>query len=167
MDISFNFITEIGRLIFLAIIVILVAIIIKGTSLILLDTTPYDASVDIHRILFDKNGITFYDETLNLVYPNIIIPEKMSEDRLNKLLSLTGAQYKPSGKFILKSKDNKVVKEASWNSEDFARNEPRASEIQGRSRLRRYIKILPVHYRESNKELEGTLYITLVIPEQT
>lgn len=165
MEIVFNIFTEIGRIILLAFAIIVIVVMVKGSTLVLYDVTPFEHYVYIHKILHDKNGITVYHQDIDLVEPNIVDTEKMDSKRLDKLMQFPKSRLKPSAHIKIKDKAGTKKYEAYWHREQYKQNYQKATEKRGRGGIRKYVKEIPVTYQKNNTLHEGYLDITLIIPE--
>ncbi len=165
MNYIFNLVTEIGRLILLAMVILSVVIMIKGSTLVLYDVTEFEQYIDMYKMMHDKNGITFYDGELDQVFSNIVDLEKFNEKRLNKLMNFPDARSMPSAQLVLYNNKGNPVKTTYWHHIWYNNNYAKATEKRGRGGIRKHINQLPVHYMNNNQLHEGSITVTFIIPE--
>lgn len=77
--ISGEVIMFIPQIIFLIAVLFAFVILVKSLIVTAIDVRPVDASILVERMLFTKNGISYYDEGLERLYPGVIDLEKFKD----------------------------------------------------------------------------------------
>ena len=77
--ISGEVIMFIPQIIFLIAVLFAFVILVKSLVVTAIDVRPVDASILVERMLFSRNGISYYDEGIGRLYPGIIDLGKFKE----------------------------------------------------------------------------------------
>ena len=84
---TFNIINFIPKIIFLAVIAIVVVMLVRTLVVTEVNVQDAEAGVLINRILYSPNGLVYTDNQINRVYPGIIDIENFNETILEKAIS--------------------------------------------------------------------------------
>jgi len=88
--IAFDFVAWIFRLIFMIIVVMVVVFLVSAYTDYSVDVFDIESDLYLQRILYSREGVSYYDKDINRLYPGIIEKDKFTQDILGgKLESIT------------------------------------------------------------------------------
>lgn len=105
---------QVMRLIFTVFVVIAVLVILNFFVIKNLNTQLPESHILINRLMYGKHSLSFYDESIDRVYPGIIIPDALVDEKLDSMLYFEKNQL-VTAKVSLYDKDNKHLKTAYYN----------------------------------------------------
>ena len=176
---SFNTFLRVWHLVFLAICTIVIFMLISGFIKWEVNTFPLEADLFWNSVLYDKEGISYYDDQLKRVYPSIIDYEKFTDrdnaqQKLIDAFDFGNAIDKKTGKPFNNYFAAKLTLEIGIEADELYYNELlfRKLEPVGKSTRLSFgdkgvasiIKHLPVIVLKGGREVAGVLTIDMLKP---
>lgn len=129
-EISGELILFIPRVIFLIAVLFAVVILMKTFLVTTIDVRKVESDVLVNRILYSKNGLSYYDKEIGRVYHGIIDLSKFNQFKENRVLDTASINYGKdnpiiAAKIILKQKGKNDL-ELFYNKDRYDKWEPRA-----------------------------------------
>ncbi|MBI4452423.1 hypothetical protein HY637_03265 [Candidatus Woesearchaeota archaeon] len=169
-EVSSEVLYFIPKIIFLIAVLFAVVILVKKFIIITTDIRPVESHILVRRLLYSKEGISYFDSQLNRVYPGTIDLERfkmLSRSNPNELdMSIINyGEDNPiiSAKMTLKQQGKEDII-AYYNKDRFDKWEPRIlpGVKGGAGSVRAFKEKQYVMIKDSNKLSNGTLEFYMV-----
>jgi len=167
------------RLIFLAIVIVVLMALVTNFVVMYEDTSYARAQVYLNKMLYDGNGIIRYEN--DRAYPGVIDYLKFKDSNLDNILVSDTNIESPAAKLSLKSlpayllegrtltqeemfKEPEIQKTAYWNQKWYERLAPKGI-FFGSGAPRNFKYTVDVLIYKDNKLIPGELEIALLVPK--
>ncbi|MEA2036598.1 MAG: hypothetical protein U9O94_03765 [Nanoarchaeota archaeon] len=169
--ISFNTLYHVLEIVFVISIAIFVIFIVRIEKSI--NTFPVESEILFNRILYSNNGLWFYDEGIDRLYPGIIDFESFSDsDKIESLL-MGSVNYgdkntRAAAELSLEEKDNPKKISIYYNKEKYQEwvEWYKAGVIAGEGARQGRNRAYNVLIKKENDIVPGFLNITVLIPNR-
>ncbi len=159
------------RLIFISIVLVTFYIFVRMAISRDINTEELEANVIITRLLYQPDGIIYYDDNLNRYYPGVIDLAKFNEARINNSLFMENNSYYTFN-MTLYDKDMKLVKSIMFNPEKFGifKNAYDAAPAEGakvvRSANEFFYDIRKIQYLKDDEIKSGYLRVEMYLAKK-
>lgn len=167
---TFEMLIWIPRILFIIVIMFAIMALVRSYVTITLDTSEVEANIFANRIVYSKNGISYFDSELDRVYPGIIDVEKFNSQQTEKFLEKTiyygEKNMEISAKLVLKD-INKNREFSAFYNENFFKEQKKmvdAGFTQGPGGAKGFAKKYNVLITEEGSLSSGILNIDVIIP---
>lgn len=167
---TFEMLIWIPRIIFIVVIMFAIMVLIRSYVTTTIDTSEVEANIFINRLIYSRNGISYFDLEINRVYPGVVDLSKFNSQQKEQFLEKTiyyGIKNMEIGaKLVLKDIDKNSEFSAFYN-EDFFKEQKKlvdAGFTQGPGGVKGFVKKYNVLIREGSALSKGTLTIDVIIP---
>jgi len=167
------------RLIFLAIVIVVLISLVKTMVVMYEDTSYARAQVYLNKILYDGNGIIRYEN--DRAYPGVIDYLKFKDENLDNILVSDTNVESPAAKLTVKSllpplpegrlptkeemfKEPEIQKTVYWNQKWYERLLPKGI-FRGSGAPRNFEYKVDVLLYKDNKLIPAELEISLLVPK--
>ena len=125
-QIGFNEIMAVAWLLFITGVALSVYFIVHTTFSVSIDTSEAEGQSFASNLLY-SGAISYYDEDIDRIYPEIIDGSKLRSDAIDNNLMYHKTPHEPSsGKFTLTNLEDGKSSSAYWNEEWFERLKPKS-----------------------------------------
>ena len=164
---NFEMLMWIPRIIFIIFIMFAIIFLVRTYVATVIDTSAIKANLFSNRIIYSANGISYYDESINRVYPGIIDSKKFSSaDFLDKAVYYGEKNREIGAKIVLKDLDEGKESVLFYNQLFFKEQKKLVDSglTEGPGGSRGYIKKYNILIIKGNSLEKGELAIDIVIP---
>ncbi|MBW3012419.1 hypothetical protein KY311_04490 [Candidatus Woesearchaeota archaeon] len=121
--ISEQMVQWIPRMLFLALVIVVIMALVKSVVVQYEDTSTARAYVYMNKMLYDKDGIIRFENSR--AYPGVIDYDKFTSQRLDAILAVDPEKESPTAQLVLKEPDGKLIRTIYWNGNWFERLRPK------------------------------------------